>query len=174
MGTPLNVAILMSRVRVEEKLLLTELEKRGVSIQRIDDRQIMLDLDRPNLDCDVVLERAVNHLRALYALRIYNDWGIPTVNTYDVANTCGDKLLTTAALMRHQCPLPAHDHRLHPGIGAGRDRGRWATRWCSSRRLARGAACWPRSTTGTPPRRCWSTRSRSAHSTTARSTFRNM
>ena len=106
MGTPLNVAILMSRVRVEEKLLLTELEKRGVSIQRIDDREIMLDMDRPNLECDVVLERAVNHLRALYALRIYNDWGIPTVNTYDVANTCGDKLLTTAALMRHQVPSP--------------------------------------------------------------------
>jgi [lysine-biosynthesis-protein LysW]--L-2-aminoadipate ligase len=105
-GTPLNVAILMSRVRVEEKLLLIELERRGVSIQRIDDREIMLDLDRPNLDCDVVLERAVNHLRALYALRIYNDWGIPTVNTYDVANTCGDKLLTTAALMRNHVPSP--------------------------------------------------------------------
>jgi [lysine-biosynthesis-protein LysW]--L-2-aminoadipate ligase len=96
----------MSRVRVEEKLLLTELDKRGVTIQRIDDREIMLDLEQPNLQCDVVLERAVNHLRALYALRIYNDWGIPTVNTYDVANTCGDKLLTTAALMRHQVPSP--------------------------------------------------------------------
>lgn len=106
MGTPLNVAILMSRVRVEEKLLLAELEKRGVQIQRIDDRDIRLDLERPNLRCDVVLERAVNHLRALYALRIYNDWGIPTVNTYDVANTCGDKLLTTAALVRHKVPSP--------------------------------------------------------------------
>jgi [lysine-biosynthesis-protein LysW]--L-2-aminoadipate ligase len=105
-GTPLNVAILMSRVRVEEKLLLSELEKRGVEIQRIDDREIMLDLDRPNLRTDVVLERAVNHLRALYALRIYNDWGIPTVNRYEVANTCGDKLLTTAALMRHNVPSP--------------------------------------------------------------------
>jgi len=105
-GTPLNVAILMSRVRVEEKLLLTELDKRGVTIQRIDDREITLDIDQPNLECDVVLERAVNHLRALYALRIYNDWGIPTVNTYDVANTCGDKLLTTAALMRHRVPSP--------------------------------------------------------------------
>ncbi len=106
MGTPLNVAILMSRVRVEEKLLLTELDKRGVTIQRIDDRDIALDIAQPNLACDVVLERAVNHLRALYALRIYNDWGIPTVNTYEVANTCGDKLLTTAALMRHNVPSP--------------------------------------------------------------------
>ncbi len=106
MGTPLNVAILMSRVRVEEKLLLIELEKRGVEIQRIDDREIKLDLDRPNVQTDVLLERAVNHLRALYALRIYNDWGIPTVNTYEVANTCGDKLLTTAALMRHNVPSP--------------------------------------------------------------------
>lgn len=98
--------MLMSRVRVEEKLLLAELDKRGVDVQRIDDREIMLDLGHPSLECDVVLERAVNHLRALYALRIYEDWGIPTVNTYEVANTCGDKLLTTAALLRHQVPTP--------------------------------------------------------------------
>ena len=63
MGTPLNVAILMSRVRVEEKLLLTELDKRGVAIQRIDDREIKLDLLHPDLHCDVVLERDGKNLK---------------------------------------------------------------------------------------------------------------
>ena len=46
-------------------------------------------------DCDVILERCINHLRALYTLKILNDWGVPTVNSYEVANVCGDKLLTT-------------------------------------------------------------------------------
>jgi [lysine-biosynthesis-protein LysW]---L-2-aminoadipate ligase len=96
----------MSRVRVEEKLLLTELNRRGVEIVRFDDRQLTLDLAQPSIHCDVVLERAINHLRALYTLRVLNDWGIPTVNSYDVANTCGDKLLTTAALIRHGVPSP--------------------------------------------------------------------
>ena len=106
---PLRVGILMSRVRVEEKLLLAELERREVEIVRFDDREYMLDPAQPHPElaaCDVVLERCINHLRALYTLRALNDWGIPTVNTYDVANICGDKLLTTAALARDQVPVP--------------------------------------------------------------------
>jgi [lysine-biosynthesis-protein LysW]--L-2-aminoadipate ligase len=96
----------MSRVRVEEKLLMEELESRGVDLVRIDDRELVMDIGRPSIDVDVVLERAINHLRALYALRILNDWGVATVNTWDVANTCGDKLLTTTALIRNGVPSP--------------------------------------------------------------------
>jgi len=103
---PLHVGVLMSRVRVEEKLLLEELGKRGVEIVRIDDREIMLDLHQPWQTCDVVLERAINHLRALYALRVLNDWGVPTVNSYEVANNCGDKLFTSSALIRAGVPSP--------------------------------------------------------------------
>ncbi len=103
---PLTVGVLMSRVRVEEKLLLAELDRRSVKVVRYDDRELYLDIERPSISCDVVLERAINHLRALYALKVLNDWGIPTVNTYDVANTCGDKLLTTTALARNHVPGP--------------------------------------------------------------------
>jgi [lysine-biosynthesis-protein LysW]---L-2-aminoadipate ligase len=105
-ATPLSVGILMSRVRVEEKLLLGEFERRGVEVVRFDDRELTLDLQRQTIDCDVVLERCINHLRALYSLKVLNDWGVATVNTYEVANTCGDKLLTTAALARDGVPAP--------------------------------------------------------------------
>ena len=109
MSEQLVVGILLSRVRVEEKLLIGELEERGVEIVRFDDRELVLDLSQTDpamLRCDVVLERAINHLRALYTLKVLNDWGVPTVNTYEVANTCGDKLLTTAALEQHRVPTP--------------------------------------------------------------------
>ena len=97
----------MSRVRVEEKLLLTELERRGVEIVRYDDREFTLDLADPSMtECDVILERCINHLRALYTLKVLNDWGIPTVNTYEVANICGDKLLTSTALVKAGVPTP--------------------------------------------------------------------
>ena len=97
----------MSRVRVEEKLLLGELERRGVEIYRYDDREFTLDLADPSMTgCDVILERCINHLRALYTLKVLNDWGIPTVNTYEVANVCGDKLLTSTALVRAGVPTP--------------------------------------------------------------------
>jgi [lysine-biosynthesis-protein LysW]---L-2-aminoadipate ligase len=105
----LTVGILLSRVRVEEKLLLSELERRGVAVVRFDDREFTLDLGSPDpamARCHVILERCINHLRALYTLRVLNDWGVPTVNSYDVANVCGDKLLTSAALERDGIPVP--------------------------------------------------------------------
>ncbi len=103
------IGVLLSRVRVEEKLLLAELERRGARIRRFDDREFSLDLQarQPEMAaCDAILERCVNHLRALYTLKVLNDWGAPTVNTYDVANVCGDKLLTSAALVRAGVPTP--------------------------------------------------------------------
>jgi len=108
-ASDLTVGILLSRVRVEEKLLISELERRGVSLLRFDDRDLTLDLTgrhRGLTRCDVVLERCINHLRALYTLKLLDDWGVPTVNAYDVAETCGDKMLTSAALVAAGVPTP--------------------------------------------------------------------
>jgi [lysine-biosynthesis-protein LysW]--L-2-aminoadipate ligase len=102
-----RIAVLMSRVRVEEKLLLAALEARGVAYELIDDRKVILDLHENGFRrYDVVLERCINHSRALYALRILNDWGVPTVNSYPAALTCGNKLETTSALIRAGVPSP--------------------------------------------------------------------
>ena len=101
------VGILLSRVRVEEKLLLESLERRGVRTKIIDDRQLVLRLEeRPDLGVDVVLERCIQHSRALYALAVFETYGIPTVNTFEVADVCGNKLLTTMRLIRDGIPSP--------------------------------------------------------------------
>lgn len=101
------VGVLLSRVRVEEKLLLQALERSGHPMEVIDDRQVVFDLSNGGWDrFSVVIERCVNHSRALYALRILNDWGISTVNRYEVAMVCGNKLETTSALVRFGIPTP--------------------------------------------------------------------
>jgi [lysine-biosynthesis-protein LysW]---L-2-aminoadipate ligase len=104
----MKVGILLSRVRVEEKWLLEALEKRGVAYERIDDREVSFDLDRPGAwtEYGVVLERSLSYLRGLYATQILNAWGVPTVNMSHVAATCGDKLATTTALARAGVPQP--------------------------------------------------------------------
>jgi [lysine-biosynthesis-protein LysW]--L-2-aminoadipate ligase len=102
-----SVGVLLSRVRVEEKLLLEELERRGIATKVIDDRELVLALERkPELGVDVVLERCIQHSRALYALSVLETWGIPTVNTFEVADVCGNKLLTTMRLIRDGVPSP--------------------------------------------------------------------
>lgn len=102
----MKVGVLYSRARIEEKLILQALEERGIKYELINDQQLILDMDRPSLDYDIVLERCISHARAMAALRILNDWGIKTVNTYQVAATCGSKLETTSALIRHGVPSP--------------------------------------------------------------------
>jgi len=102
----MRIGVLCSRVRAEEKLLFDAFIKRGLPFERIDDREVVFDLQRPPRPYDVVLERSLHHSRALYALRIFNDWGVRTVNTYQVALTCGDKINTTTALIRAGVPSP--------------------------------------------------------------------
>lgn len=103
----MKIGILYSRVRVEEKLIFEEFDKRGLPYDLIDDRELILDVGRNSLhEYDLILERCINHSRAVSALRVLNDWGIKTVNSYVAADTCGDKLLTTSALVKAGVPVP--------------------------------------------------------------------
>lgn len=102
----MKVGLLCSILRKEEKLLLEEFRRRGVAPEIVDDRELVFRLDSRHLDFDVVLERSVNHSRALYSLKVLNDWGIRTVNSYPVAEICGNKFLTTSALLRNRIPTP--------------------------------------------------------------------
>ncbi len=102
----MRIGVLCSRIRVEEKLLLQEIERRGLDYVRIDDDDVVFDLNEGNYPYDIVLERSIHHSRALYALKALNDAGVPTVNTADVADICGDKFKTTQALIKHGVPTP--------------------------------------------------------------------
>ncbi len=103
----MKIGVLLSIRRVEEKLIFEAFRRRGVEAVPIDDREVIFDLqDNSFRDFDVILERCINHSRALYALKILNDWGVKTINTYKVADICGNKLLTTTALIKHGVPTP--------------------------------------------------------------------
>ncbi|MCX8025865.1 MAG: lysine biosynthesis protein LysX [Thermanaerothrix sp.] len=108
MNHRLRIGVLYSRLRVEEKWIFAALEQRGVDYERLDDRFVHFDLDNPGpwLQYDAILERSISYARGLYALRVLNAWGIPTVNTAAVAEVCGDKLATSAALARAGIPQP--------------------------------------------------------------------
>ena len=104
----LRIGVIYSRVRVEEKWIFGALEKRGLDYDRLDDRGISFDLQNPAAWCafDAVLERSISYTSGLYALRMLNAFGITTVNTAKVAEICGDKLMTSAALARAGVPQP--------------------------------------------------------------------
>ena len=104
----LKVGVLYSRVRVEEKWIFAAMEKRGIDYERLDDRAISFDLENPEpwRAFDAVLERSISYTSGLYALRLLNAFGVPTVNTALVAEICGDKLTTSAMLAKAGVPQP--------------------------------------------------------------------
>jgi len=103
-----RLGVLCSRIRLEEKLIFRALEERGVEYDRLDERRLALQLQANGLveKYDLIWCRSISHSRALYALSILNGWGIKTVNSYQVVQTCGDKVLTTTALIQHGVPTP--------------------------------------------------------------------
>lgn len=101
----LRLGILFSRIRVEEKLLIEEATKRGMEVVKVDSRQLTMGLNG-SYEFDVLLERDVSHSRTIYALNLFQNSGIKTVNSYEVALVCGDKVATTKALEDAGIPSP--------------------------------------------------------------------
>jgi len=100
-----NIGFLHSLIRKEEKLLIDEFRQRGVEPVLLDDRRMVFDLEtRPNVD--LVLERCINHSRAVHGMRLLESIGIPCINTSKVASICGDKILCSLALKEAGVPQP--------------------------------------------------------------------
>jgi [lysine-biosynthesis-protein LysW]--L-2-aminoadipate ligase len=111
-----RVGFLHSLLRLDEKLLLEELAaRRKVEAVMIDDRELAFTLGRTTVPADIVLERSINHSRALHALRLFESQGIPCVNSSQVAAVCGDKLMTSIALQEHGVPQPEVRVAFTPG-----------------------------------------------------------
>jgi [lysine-biosynthesis-protein LysW]--L-2-aminoadipate ligase len=102
-----KIGVICSRVRVEEKLLFAALQERGVDYDRIDPREIVFDLNGNDQGkYDVMLVRCLSHSQTYYLTRWLESVGMPAVSPHRVVATCGDKLLTSAALQKAGVPIP--------------------------------------------------------------------
>ena len=105
----MRVGLLYSRIRKDEKLLLSELRDRGHDVEKIDvrDEQFGLDGTTANVEgLDLALDRCLSTSRSLYVTRYMNAYGVPTVNAPETAATCADKVRTSLALAGADVPTP--------------------------------------------------------------------
>src|SRR5260221_14395171 len=98
----MRLAILTSRIRVEEKLLVNALEQRAIAFDIIDDGELLFDLARPGerwRAYNAVLCRSVCQSRGLAALYVLEHGGIPYYNPAALSETCNDTLFTTLSVL---------------------------------------------------------------------------
>ncbi len=106
----MNVGVLYSRIRKDEKLLLGELRDRGHGVEKIDVRRQQFGLsDSPEAfaDVDVVVDRCLATSRSLYTTKFADAYDVPVVNSPGTAQVCADKVQNSLALERAGVPTPA-------------------------------------------------------------------
>lgn len=111
----MHIALLHTRLRTEETLLLDALAARGITVEVIDVRTEVFDLAHPGrwLDFDLVLDRCVSLTASLTAARIIGSMGVRCVNRAEAIEVCSDKLRTTLSLIGAGVPTP----RVCVGVG---------------------------------------------------------
>ncbi|ODR79360.1 lysine biosynthesis enzyme LysX [Haladaptatus sp. W1] len=105
----MNVGILYSRIRRDEKLLLAELRERGHEVTKIDVRKQTFDLTEPPEafeGLDLVVDRCLATSRSLYATQFCEAYGVPVVNSHETAEVCSDKAKNSLALAGAGVPTP--------------------------------------------------------------------
>jgi [lysine-biosynthesis-protein LysW]--L-2-aminoadipate ligase len=103
----MKIAMLCSRVRVEEKMLFSALDARKVDYDRVDPDDVTFELGGTGLGrYDAALVRFLSHSQAYYVTRWLESVGIPAVSPHHTVATCGDKLITSAVLQKAGVPIP--------------------------------------------------------------------
>jgi len=102
-----RIAVVYSRLRVEEKLLLAAFAALGIDAERLDPGGRPFEL-KPHRTppYDAALMRCISNTQAFYLSHWLESGGVRTVNGHHAVMTCGDKILTSAALRASGVPIP--------------------------------------------------------------------
>ena len=104
-----KICIVFDRLRTEEKLLQKKAEELGYETSMIDAKITSFDTDSKPEKYDfgdVVLERCVSYYRGLHFTACLEFMDIPVINKFNVANTCGNKMITSMLLKKNNIPTP--------------------------------------------------------------------
>ena len=106
----MNVGVLYSRIRRDEKLLLSELRDRGHEVTKIDVRKERFGVHEPPEileGLDIVVDRCLATSRSRYISRFVDAYDVPVVNEPETAAVCADKARNSLALAGAGVPTPA-------------------------------------------------------------------
>ncbi|AWR94752.1 lysine biosynthesis protein LysX [Acidianus brierleyi] len=102
----MRVALVVDIVRQEEKLIVKSLNESGIAYDVINVGQEPLPFNKALGRYDVALIRSVSMYRSLYAAAVFEGANVHTINSTEVINVAGDKILTYSKLFKEGIPIP--------------------------------------------------------------------
>ena len=104
-----KICIVFDRLRSEEKLLQTQASEMGYETSMIDAKTTRFNTDSNKNEYDfgdVVLERCISYYRGLHFTACLEFLDVPVINSFEIANTCGNKMITSMLLKKNNIPTP--------------------------------------------------------------------
>ena len=104
-----KLRILFDRVRSEEKMLEEKAIELGHNTKMVDAKITQVNTESKKSDFDfgdIVLERCVSYFRGLHFTACLEFLGVPVINSFEVASNCGNKMITSLLLKKHNVPTP--------------------------------------------------------------------
>jgi len=104
-----KICIVFDRLRTEEKLLQTQASEMGYETSMVDAKTTRFDTSSNKNEYnfgDVVLERCISYYRGLHFTACLEFLDVPVINSFNVSNTCGNKMITSMLLKKNNIPTP--------------------------------------------------------------------
>ena len=104
-----KIRIVFDRVRSEEKMLEEKAINLGHDTKMIDAKITQINTESKRSDFDfgnVVLQRCVSYFRGLHFTACLEFLDVPVINKFVVANNCGNKMITSLLLKKHNVSTP--------------------------------------------------------------------
>ena len=100
---------MFDRLRTEEKLLQTQASEMGYETSMIDAKTTRFNTDSNKSEHDfgdIVLERCISYYRGLHFTACLEFLDVPVINSFEISNTCGNKMITSMLLKKNNIPTP--------------------------------------------------------------------
>lgn len=104
-----TICIIYDKLRFEEKKLYSKVKEKGLDATLVDGKLLTFDTEssKQNLSFgDIILQRVISHNRGLHLTYCLEQIGFSVVNTFNVSEICGNKLITSMVLKKNNVPTP--------------------------------------------------------------------
>jgi len=106
-----EISLIYDRIRWEEKALIQASRRIGLNPKLVDSKELYINtMEDPSKTRvkfgEAVIQRCISYFRGLHLTATLESMGLPVINSFNVSSICGNKLLTTLALIKAGVPSP--------------------------------------------------------------------